>query len=153
MSDYEYTGLEPELREVQQLEPDDYDEPPIVVPVRICEIEEGPLPIHVLPAREASMRNYVLGSGDKVQILGRDLRRSRVKVWAVTSGTEAASILIGTDLAEVEQGTAALLPVVLDDLSVAAPFVLDMSHTKEMWVRNTHTDPVTVSVLSEYWAD
>lgn len=144
----------PDLIALQQREEDDiYDEPVIQVPVKVTEFCVEPINVHTLPARECSMRNYVLSAGTKIQILGRDLRRSRVRVWAVTSGATAANILIGTDLAEVEQGTAALLPVLLDDLSVSAPFVLDMSHTKEMWVRNTHTDPVTVSVVSEYWAD
>jgi hypothetical protein len=143
----------PHLMALQQREEEDYEDPIIEVPVKVTEFCAEPLNVHPLPARECSMRNYVLSAGTKVQILGRDLRRSRVKVWAVTEGATAANILIGTDLAEVEQGTAALLPVMIDDLSVAAPFVLAMSHTKEMWVRNTHTDPVTVSVVSEYWAD
>lgn len=153
MVDYDNPAT-PHLIALQQREEDDvYEEPIIQVPVKVTEFCAEPINVHVLPAREAIMRNFVLGSGDVVQILGRDLRRSSAKVWAVTAGTSAANILIGTNLNEVEQGTAALLPVLIDDLSVAAPFVLDMTHVKEMWVRNTHTDPVTVSVVAEYWAD
>lgn len=143
----------PHLMALQQREEEDYEDPIIQVPVKVTEFLPEPLNVHSLPARECSMRSYVLSAGTKVQILGRDLRRSRVKVWAVTEGATAANILIGTDLAEVEQGTAALLPVLLDDLTLGTPMVLEMTHVKEMWVRNTHTYPVTVSVVSEYWAD
>jgi hypothetical protein len=71
-------------------------------------------------------------------------------LWAtgeVTGGT----LYIGVDKNEVESGTCAILPIVINDGT--SPFRIEMTHTMPVWVRNASGNPITVSFLSEEWAD
>jgi hypothetical protein len=139
----------PELNELQQMEEDDYDTPPIVVPVRICEIEDGPLAVHVLPSRHAVMRNVTVTPNVVQQLVGYDLRRKTLKIW----GDAAANgvMYLGSDKSEVEQSTCARWPVQINTGANGVAPVLEMGHCEAVWVKSDQA--VNVSYIAEYWAD
>lgn len=65
-------GVTPDLDEVQQTDPQ--------VPALDVDVI-GPVQAHALPARTCVMHNVTVGA-TATQILGRDLRRGRVLLWA-----------------------------------------------------------------------
>lgn len=135
----------PDLDDVLQIEE---SEGLIVVPVKIVESEQ--LRVHHIPNRSAVMRGIVVPDGDMQQLVGGNLRRSRLSLWAtglVTGGT----LYVGVDKNEVESGTCAVLPIVVNDGT--SPFRIDMTHSMPVWVRNVSGNPITVSFLAEEWAD
>lgn len=141
---------DPSTPELDDLQQNNEREAPIEVPVRVVDI--GPVQVHSLPARDAVMRSVtaVVGAG-VMQLVGKDLRRSRIVVWA-QGEADGDFIYIGVDKNEVESGTAAqMLAAVAGGLEPA--ILLDMSHAMPLWVRNSGVNPVTVSFLAEYWAD
>lgn len=141
---------EPSTPELDDLQQNNEREAAIEVPVRVVDI--GPVQVHTLPARDAVMRSVTAVPGAGVmQLVGKDLRRSRIVVWA-QGETDGDFIYIGVDKNEVESGTAAqMLAAVAGGLEPA--ILLDMSHAMPLWVRNSGVNPVTVSFLAEYWAD
>lgn len=139
----------PPLNDLMQLED---DEGPIVVPVRVVQITD-PTRVQPMPARDSGMRSIVVTANSATQsLLGRDLRRSRVTVWA-TAATANGTLLLGSDKNEVESGTAALLPAMINTLVNGAPPMLTVMHCQQLWVRNAGANDITVSYVSEYWAD
>lgn len=136
----------PDLDDMQQLEE---PEGMIRVPVRVVEI--GPVQTHSLPARDAVMRSVTVDANVQ-QIVGRDLRRKTIRVWA-TAATASGELYIGTDKNEVESGTCAQLPAPVDTLANGIPNTLEMTHCLPLWVKNTGPNPITLSYVAEYWAD
>lgn len=136
----------PELADLQQEEETDGY---VVLPVRVT--DQGPVQVHQLPSRDASMRSLHVGT-EVQQIVGANLRRRKMIVWA-TAETASTFVYIGTDKNQVENGTAALLPAHLDDFTNGAPTQLTMTHAMQVWVRAAGVNPVTLSVVTEDWAD
>lgn len=146
MSDYREPST-PDLDDLQQQEEDDTG---IIVPVRVREI--GPVSVHNLPARDAVMRcATAVGSAGPMQLVGRDLRRSRILVWA-HGEADGDFIYIGSDKNEVESGTSARIFAAVPGGLDRATF-LDMTHAMPLWVRNTGVNPIIVNFVAEYWAD
>lgn len=146
MSDYREAST-PDLDDVQQLEE---PERPINVPVRVTEMP--PVRTQALPARDAVMRNATaVGGAGPMQLVGRDLRRSRILVWA-HGEADGDFIYIGSDKNEVESGTSARIFAAVPGGLDRATF-LDMSHVMPLWVRNSGVNPVMVNFVAEYWAD
>jgi hypothetical protein len=143
-----YVGEEPtpDLDEMQQL-----DEPDAMVRVPVRVVEIGTIQTHEVPSRDAVMRSINVDSNVQ-QIVGRDLRRKAVKVWAVAA-TATGSVFIGTDKNEVETGTCAQLVAAVSTGANGSPTILVMNHCLPMWVKNTGPNPVTLSYVAEYWAD
>lgn len=136
----------PDLEDLQQEpEPDAF----ITVPVRVESI--GTVQTHVIPARDASMRSVAVDSTVQ-QIVGANLRRQRIRVWA-TAATASNFVYIGTDKNQVESNTAARLPAVVDTYADGAPVILDMSHAKEIWVKCPPDVTAVLSIVTEDWAD
>lgn len=132
-------GVTPNLDEVQQTEP---DAPALDVDV------VGPVQTHALPARTSVMHNVTVGTAT-TQILGRDLRRGRVLLWAYASA--AALYYVGTRDDEVTSGTSAKLVAVKNDGS-ALPHVLELRHCEPVYVKAS-TGTVDVQYVMEQWAD
>lgn len=146
MSAYYEEPSTPDIDELQQLEED----PTPSVMVRVEEVL-SPVQVHRLPARDVVMRNAVV-SGTVQQLVGRDLRRSKITIWA-TAGTASAGVYIGTRLDEVEQGTCAILPALIDTFADGPTPLLEMNHCESIWVKRSGDNDVTVSFVAEYWAD
>lgn len=125
----------------------------IRVPVKVEEIN-GPVTVHHLPARDAVLRNVTLpADGTLVPIVNLESRRSRVRLWA-TSAAAFNTYCIGVDKSEVQAGTAALVPAVIDTGAGGTPFVLDMTHRMPLWAKNVGgTNIITLSYIAELWAD
>lgn len=141
MSDqYSEDAITPDLDEVEQLEP---EAACLDVDVR------GPVRVHALPSRHAIMHQVTVGT-TPVQIMGRDLRRARVLLWAVAEA--AAAYYVGTRDDETAAGTAAAALAAADDGSGGAPMVLELRHSEPLYVRAV-TGTVTVSFVVEQWAD
>jgi hypothetical protein len=135
----------PDLADLQQEEESDAL---IEIPVRVVDI--GPVQVHQVPSRDAVMRNVIVS--DVQQIVGANLRRRSITVWA-TADTASGYVYIGTDKNEVESGTTARLPALVDTYTDGAPVTLTMTHALQIWVANPGVNPVTVSFVSEDWAD
>lgn len=136
----------PDLDGLQQL---DKPESAIRVPVIVTEI--GPVETYSLPARGAVMRAVAVGS-DTESLVGRDLRRKCITLWA-TADTASGFVYIGTDQNEVESGSCARLPALVDTYADGAPVMLTMTHNAQVWVRNAGANPVRLNYVAEYWAD
>lgn len=146
MNQYEEPST-PDLEDVQQ---NNEREAKIEVPVRVVDI--GSVQVHNLPARDAVMR-MVTATPDSsvIQLVGYDLRRSRLAVWA-QSEADGDFVYIGVDKNEVESNNAARLVGEVPG-GLAPSLLLDMTHCMPVWVKNTGVNPVMVSFLAEYWAD
>lgn len=146
MNQYE----EPSTPDLDDLQQNNEREAAIEVPVRVVDI--GSVQVHKLPARDAVMRNVTAVPGASVmQLVGRDLRRSRITVWCHAEA-DGDYIYIGSDKNEVESGTSArIFGAVPGGLDRATK--LDMSHAMPLWVRNPVNNPVIVNFIAEYWAD
>ncbi len=144
MSDYREAST-PDLDDVQQLEE---PERHINVPVRVTEMP--PVRTQALPARDASMRSMSVTNVVQ-QLVGGNLRRQRIAVWAHTEVTGSV-LFIGTDKNQVESGTAAQLHVALLSTEIP-PMLLEMSHTLPLWVMASTENAITVSIVTEDWAD
>lgn len=138
---------EPSTPELDDLQQNNEREAAIEVPVRVVDI--GPVHVHQLPARDAIMRNVTVSS-EAQQIVGGNLRRSYLAVWA-TGEVTGATVYVGVDKNEVESRTCAILPVIVNDGS--SPFILEMHHAKPVWVAHDGESVVTLSFISEDWAD
>lgn len=137
----------PDLDGLQQLnEPGSL----IEVPVKVNSI--GPVQVHLLPSRDAVMRSVGVTQNVVQQLVGGNLRRKSLVVWA-TSATASGHIFIGTDKNEVESESSARLPAFLDSLIEGPPVMLTMTHCKPVWVKNTTANLMTVSYVAEDWAD
>lgn len=136
----------PELEDLQQEEEPDAV---IEVPVRVVDI--GPVQVHLLPARDAVMRNTSVTAAVQ-QIVGANLRRKSLTVWA-TADNASGFLYIGTDKNEVESNTAALLPAPVDTFADGAPVMLTMTHALQVWIKNPGENAITLSFVSEDWAD
>lgn len=132
-------AMTPELDELQQQEP---ETPALDVDV------VGPVQTHALPARTSVMHNVSVGT-TATQILGRDMRRGRVVLWAYASS--AALFYVGTRSDEVQAGTAAKLVAVKNDGS-ALPQVLELRHCEAVYVKAS-SGTVDVQYVAEQWAD
>lgn len=144
MNQYEESST-PDLDDLQQ---NNEREAAIEVPVRVVDI--GPVQVHTLPARDAVMRSVVMPTDTMQQLVGGNLRRNRMVIWA-TAEVSAGSVFVGVNKNEVESGTCAIMPAVVQDGT--APFELVMNHAMPVWVRNVSGNPITVSFLAEEWAD
>lgn len=146
MSEYYGEQPTPELDDLQQLEP---SEGMIKVPVKVVEITD-PVQVHRLPARGAVMRSVVATEDAVQQLVGYDLRRSRLTIWgdAVANGV----IILGTRKDEVEQETATRWPVQINTGANGVAPVLVMNHCEAVWVK-AKGENATVSYIAEYWAD
>lgn len=132
-------AIQPELDEVQQDEPE-----ATALDVDVV----GPVRAHALPARTCVMHNVTVGA-TATQILGRDLRRGRVLLWAYADA--AALYYVGTRDDEVASGTSAKLVAVKNDAS-AVPQVLELRHCEAVYVRAA-SGTVDVQYVAEQWAD
>jgi hypothetical protein len=135
----------PELDDLQQ---EDMPEGMLKVPVKVIEIPT--LEVHKLPARRAVMRSVTATEDVVQQLVGYDLRRSRLTIWgdAIANGV----IILGTRKDEVEQETAARWPVQINTgVNGIAP-ALTMEHCEAVWVKAKGENAV-VSYIAEYWAD
>lgn len=146
MNQYE----EPSTPELEDLQQNNEREALIEVPVRVVDI--GPVQVHLVPARDAVMRSVGVTQDVVQQLVGGNLRRKSLVVWA-TSATASGHIFIGTDKNEVESETSARLPAFLDSLVEGPPVMLTMTHCKPVWVKNTTANLMTVSFVAEDWAD
>lgn len=146
MNQYE----DPSTPDLEDLQQNNEREAAIEVPVRI--VDQGPVQTHLIPARDAIMRSVTAVAGaEAMQIVGRDLRRSRIIVWC-HGEADGDFIFIGSDKNEVESGSSAqMLADVPGGLDRATD--LSMTHVMPIWVRNVGTNPVTVNFVAEYWAD
>ena len=140
------TDSVPDLDDLQQQEE---PEGLIVVPVKIVESEQ--LRVHNLPNRRAILRNVIANGTDVQQIVGGNLRRQKLTVWAVCADV-GTWLWIGTDRADVESNTAARLHCGLIG-TAPAPVQLVMNHAAPVWVRSSSAQLVNVSFLAEEWAD
>lgn len=146
MNQYEEAST-PELEDLQQ---NNEREAPIEVPVRVVDI--GSVQTHLVPARDAIMRSMTVVPGAApMQIVGYDLRRSRLQLWAHAEA-DGDFIYIGSDKNEVESGSSARIYGAVPGGLDRATF-LDMTHCMPIWVRNTVVNPIIVNVVAEYWAD
>lgn len=146
MNQYE----EPSTPDLDDLQQNNEREAAIKVPVRVVEI--GPVQVHGVPARDAVMRSVTVVPGAGVmQLVGRDLRRSRVQVWAHAEA-DGDYIYIGSDKNEVESGSSARIYGAVPGGLDRATF-LDMSHIMPLWVSNPVVNPIIVNFVAEYWAD
>jgi hypothetical protein len=136
---------EPSTPELNDLQQNNEHEAVIEVPVRVVDI--GPVQVHTLPSRDAVMRSVTV-DGNVQQIVGANLRRSKITVWA-TADVADQFVFIGTDKNEVESGTAARLPATI----LGTPVMLTMHHAVQLWVMTTGAEPVILSFVSEDWAD
>ncbi|MFE9102953.1 hypothetical protein [Actinomadura geliboluensis] len=134
-----HEGVTPDLDEMQQTDPQ--------VPALDVDVV-GPVQTHALPARTSVMHNVTVGTAT-TQILGRDLRRGRVLLWAYASA--AALYYVGTRDDEVTSGTSAKLVAVKNDGS-ALPHVLELRHCEPVYVKAS-TGTVDVQYVMEQWAD
>lgn len=138
----------PDMEDLKQY--DDADTS-LKVPVRIEQIDV-PVMVHPLPARNGSARSVGVPSGAPAQqIVGRDLRRTKLTVWATADAS--AFLEIGTNRDEVDGGSGALLPALADDLSDGAPVMIVMTHCEAVYVRNSTGAGATFSYVAEYWGD
>lgn len=140
---------EPSTPDVADLQQEEETDGFVVLPVRVT--DQGPVQVHQLPSRDASMRSVYVDENVQ-QIVGANLRRRTMTVWA-TAETASTFLYIGTDKNQVESGTAALLPAHLDDFTNGAPTQLTMTHALQVWVKAVGANPVTLSVVTEDWAD
>ncbi len=146
MNQYE----EPSTPELEDLQQHDESEEGIKVPVIVKEI--GPVQTHALPARDAVMRRVTAVPGAApTQLVGKDLRRSSLTVWA-QGEADGDVITIGVDKNEVESDTAARI-FATSVGSLAAGNTIRMTHCMPVWVTNNGVNPVDVSFIAEYWAD
>lgn len=146
MNQYEEPST-PELDDLQQ-----HDEPEEGVKVPVIVKEIGPVRAHLMPARDAVMRSVTATADNSVQqIVGRDLRRSRLQVW-VQGEADGDFVYIGVDKNEVESGTAARVLAEVPG-GLAPALLLDMTHCMPVWIKNTGVNPVMVSFVAEYYAD
>jgi hypothetical protein len=121
--------------EVDELEQESHIEP-ITVPVRL----DGPVMVHLLPARHALSRGLSVADTASEVLSGRDLRRASIRIWSALQ-----PIYVGFSKQEVDIGTAAVLPVGL---------ILTMTNIRQIWVRSaTPAQVATVSWILESWAD
>ena len=144
MNQYE----EPSTPDLEDLQQNNERESAIEVPVRVVDI--GPVQVHTLPNRDAVMRSTNVPNGTMQQLVGGNLRRQKMDLWAtgeVTGGT----LYVGVNQNEVESGTCAVLPIVVNDGT--SPFRLEMTHSLPVWVRNASGNDILVSFLAEEWAD
>jgi hypothetical protein len=137
----------PELDDLQQEE-----ESESIIEVPVCVKSIGPVQVHTLPARDAISRSVTANTDVVQQLVGGNLRRNRMVVWA-TSDTAAGFIFIGTDKNEVESETCARLPASVDTLVEGPPIMLTMHHAMPVWIKNTGDNPIIVSFIAEDWAD
>lgn len=136
----------PDLEDLQQ---NNEHEAFIEVPVRVVDI--GSVQVHHLPARDAISRSTTVSNSPQ-QLVGANLRRSKFTLWA-TAASASGFVYVGTDLNEVESGTCAMLPAPVDTMADGVPPMLTMTHARQVWVRNSGANPVTVNFVAEDWAD
>lgn len=137
----------PDLDDVQQVEE---PEPMLEVPVRIT--NSDPIQVHMLPALGAVSRSYTVAEDVVLQLVGANMRRKSLTVWA-TCATAGGHLYIGVDRNEVQSETCARMPAPVDSLVEGPPFILSMTHTAQVWVKNPGVNPVTVSFIAEDWAN
>lgn len=144
---------EPSTPDLDDLQQNNEREAAIEVPVRVVDI--GPVQVHELPARDASMRMItVVGGAPTQQIVGGNLRRKKVTVWATCSGEDNKVLYIGCDKNTVESGNAAQLPAMVNTYASGPPVPLVMSHTLPLWVSSpVGSADIQLSVVTEDWAD
>jgi hypothetical protein len=118
----------PDMDELAQQDP-----PVQAVPVRV----EGPVQTRAMPAVLGIHYSRTFGTTAE-QLVGRELRRSRLLVWCKTN-----PIWVGRSQAEVDADTCAQLP---------AGLILPIQHTDEVWVA-AETATALVSYVHELWAD
>lgn len=149
MNQYE----EPSTPDLDDLQQNNEREATIEVPVRVVDI--GSVQIHTLPARDASMRMItIVGGASAEQIVGGNLRRQKVTVWATASGTDNLVLYIGCDKNTVESGNAAQLPAMNNIYTNGVPMPLVMTHTLPLWVASpVGSADIQLSVVTEDWAD
>lgn len=141
---------DPSTPELEDLQQNNEREAAIEVPVRVVDI--GPVQSHAIPARDAVMRSVTAVPGAGVmQVVGRDLRRSRILVWC-HGEADGDFIYIGSDKNEVESGSSARLFAAVAGVADNT-VTLDMTHIMPLWVRNSGANAVTVNFVAEYWAD
>lgn len=141
---------EPSTPDLDDLQQNNEREAAIEVPVRVVDI--GPVQTHSIPARDAVMRSVTaVPAAPVMQLVGRDLRRSRILVWAHAEA-DGDFIYIGSDKNEVESGTSSRIFGAVPGGLDRATF-LDMTHVMPLWVNNTGVNPVIVNFVAEYWAD
>lgn len=136
----------PDLDEVKQ-----YQEQEALLKVPVSVESIGPVQVHTLPARDASMREIFVNDTTQ-QIVGLNLRRQKVSVWA-TAPDASTYVYIGSDKNQVESGTAARLPAPVDTYADGMPMVLTMTHTLQMWVKAAAGKTAQLSIVTEDWAD
>lgn len=146
MNQYE----EPSTPDLDDLQQNNEHDGAIVVPVRVTDM--GPVQVHSLPARDAVMRSVTAVAGGSVmQLVGRDLRRSRIQVWA-HGEADGDLIYIGSDKNEVESNSSSRIYAAVAGGLDRATF-LDMTHVMPLWVSNPGVNPIVVNFIAEYWAD
>jgi hypothetical protein len=131
----------PELPEIQQEDPS-IDVKGTVEVANVVRTQE-------LPSRIGTSRSYLVSDTDTVPMLGSDLRRKRVTLFAtsVVGQANAATGFYVGEREDVRSGNAAFWPV---------NQALVLCHTEQIFVRTvTGTSPSTalISVIAENWAD
>lgn len=149
MNQYE----EPSTPDLDDLQQNNEREAPIEVPVRVVDI--GSVQTHKLPARDASMRMItVIGGAPAQQIVGGNLRRQSITLWATCSGTDNKMLYVGCDKNTVESGSAAQLPAMNNIYTNGIPMTLTMHHALPVWVMSpAGSADIQLSVVTEDWAD
>lgn len=149
MNQYE----DPSTPDLDDLQQNNEREAAIEVPVRVVDI--GSVQVHALPARDASMRMItVVGGAPAQQIVGGNLRRQSITLWATCSGADNKMLYIGCDKNTVESGNAAQLPAMNNIYTNGVPMTLTMHHTLPVWVMSpTGSADIQLSVVTEDWAD
>jgi hypothetical protein len=133
-----------EISEIQQHDPDDTA---LVITGKVT--VAGVTRVQELPSVVSTSRSYLVSDTDVVPLLGRDARRKRCTILAISTvgqANAATGFWVG-NREDVRSGNAAFWPV-------GVPLVL-MS-TEAVYVRAvTGTSPSTtlVSVIPENWAD
>lgn len=120
--------MEPDLKEVQQVE----DDSSHVIPVKICE----PAEVRELPSKRIATRTVTVGSTAGAKLLSADPRRKFATIIPRTQ-----DILIGASQSQAQLNGAWLPSVV--------PFVI--SSVSELWAMGDGAS-TDVSVIEEYWA-
>jgi len=141
---------EPSTPDLNDLQQNNEREAPIEVPVRVVDI--GSVQVHTLPARDATMRAIVVDDNVQ-QIVGGNLRRQRITVWATAIGANSNFIYMGTDKNQVETNNAAQLPAMVNTYADGPPVVVTMTHAMPIWVKAPIDVQCTLSVITEDWAD
>jgi hypothetical protein len=120
--------MEPDLKEVQQVEADET----YVIPVKVCE----PTEVRELPSKRIATRTVVVGATAGVKLLSADPRRKSATIIGRTQ-----DLLIGATQSQA-QLTGAWIPGVV-------PFAI--TSMSELWAVGDGAE-TNVSVIEEYWA-